>query len=161
VWEIEEAKQPTQSHWSARVVKSGSLPTSDTTFKGGRPRLDGWASIEWAHEIGTIIVANRRNVAIYAFLDDQVPPRTVELGMTKQSEWVLGLRRNPRNLSQFFVLTTNRILWFDMTTPPGETSMGLSLYPQVSRRHFRDPNDTSLRLSELVVYQGVQCTEVI
>ena len=155
VWEIEQAKKGRQSLWFTRLVKSGSLPSSDTSFKRGRPQLDGWASIEWIHEVGLIIVANRRNVMIYAFMDDQIPPRTVELGMVKQSEWVLGLQRNPRNLSQFFVLTTTRILWFDMGILPGEDGAALSLYPQVSRRHFRDPNDTTLRLSDIVVYQGV------
>jgi RNA polymerase I-specific transcription initiation factor RRN6 len=153
VWEMEQVKNYRQSVWSAKIVKSGSLSSSGHSFKR-RPQPDGWASIEWIHDVGSIIVANRRNVMIYAFMDDQVPPRTVELGMVKQSEWVLGVQRNPRNLSQFFVLTTTRILWFDVGVVSSENGPGLSLYPQVSRRHFRDPNDTTLRLSDIIVYQG-------
>jgi RNA polymerase I-specific transcription initiation factor RRN6 len=163
VWEMDQVKNGRQSVWSPKIVKSGSLPSSDPSFKR-RPQLDGWATIEWIHDVGTIIVANRRNVMIYAFLDDQVPPRTVELGMVKQSEWVLGLQRNPRNLSQFFVLTTTRILWFDVGIVPGEDGVDgaeMSLYPRVSRRHFRDPNDTTLRLSDIVVYQGMYWSDRI
>lgn len=154
VWEMEQVKNSGQSVWSAKIVKSGSLPSSDASFKR-HPHLDGWASIEWVHDVGTIIVANRRNVMIYAFMDDQITPRTVELGMVRKSEWVLDVQRNPRNLSQFFVLTTTRILWFDIGIVPTENGAGSSLYPRASRRHFRDPNDTTLRLCDIVLYQGM------
>lgn len=154
VWEIDHTKKSRQGITTASIVKSGILPSPNTGLKRGRPQLDGWASIEWIHEVGSIIVANRRNVMIYSFIHDQTPPRTVILEMFKQSEWVLDLKRNPRNLSQFFVLTTTRILWFDLGNP-GQNDSSLFLYPRVSWRHFRDPNDTTLRLSELVVYKGM------
>ncbi|CAG8302648.1 unnamed protein product [Penicillium salamii] len=151
VWEIDQAKNSRQGHTTAGLVKAGILPPP---LKRSRPPLDGWASIEWIHEVGLIIVANRRDAMIYAFIDGQTPPRTVVLNMQKQSEWVLDLKRNPRNLSQFFVLTTSRILWFDIGNF-GEQDSSSYLHPRVSWRHFRDPNDTTLRLSELVVYKDL------
>lgn len=150
VWEIDQTKSSRQELSTARIVKSGILPLP---LKHHRPRLDGWASIEWIHDVGLIIVANRRDVMIFAFMDAQILPRSVVLNMQKQSEWVLGLKRNPRNPSQFFVLTTNQILWFDMGAL-GEKDTPSYLHPRVSWRHFRDPNDITLRISELVVYKG-------
>ncbi|KAJ5129221.1 uncharacterized protein N7515_005260 [Penicillium bovifimosum] len=155
VWEITGRQRLKLATWSAALVKAGSMPSPDPTRKRGSTRLDGWASIEWVHSVGSVVVANRRSVVIYAFTDDQVPPRTVELGITRQSEWVLGLQRNPRNPSQFFVLTTTRILWFDIGGLPGEDDTSQSLHPRASWRHFRDPEDTTLRLSDIVVYQDL------
>ncbi|KAJ5363226.1 hypothetical protein N7541_004070 [Penicillium brevicompactum] len=151
VWEIDQTKSARQDLATARIVKSGILPPP---LKHHRPRLDGWASIQWIHDVGLIIVANRRDVMIYALMDPQIPPRSVVLNMQKPSEWVLDLKRNPRNQSQFFVLTTNRILWFDMGAF-GEKDTPSYLHPRVSWRHFRDPNDITLRLSELVVYKDL------
>ncbi|KAI1831887.1 hypothetical protein DTO027I6_7302 [Penicillium roqueforti] len=155
VWEITGRQRLQQATWAAELVKSGSLPMQDYKRKHGCPRLDGWASIEWVHDVGSLLVSNRHNVIIYAFTDDQIPTRTVELGMTKPSEWVLDVQTNSRKPSQFFVLTTTRIMWFDVGALPGEHDTSLSLYPRVSWRHFRDPEDTTLRLSDIVVYQDL------
>jgi RNA polymerase I-specific transcription initiation factor RRN6 len=155
VWEITGRQRLKLATWSTALVKAGSMPSQDPTRKHSSARLDGWASIEWVHSVGSVVVSNRRSVIIYAFTDDQVPPRTVELGIAKQSEWVLGLQRNPRSPSQFFVLTTTRILWFDIGCLPGEDDTNLSLHPRASWRHFRDPEDTTLQLSNIVVYQGM------
>ncbi|KAJ5951433.1 uncharacterized protein N7479_009846 [Penicillium vulpinum] len=155
IWEITGRQRLKQATWATQLVKSGSLPSQDYKHKHNCPRLDGWASIEWVHNVGLIVVSNRRSVIIYAFTDDEIPPRTVELGMTKKSEWVLDVQRNPRNASQFFVLTTTRISWFDLGALPGEDDTSFSLYPRVSWRHFRDPEDTTLQLSDIVVYQDV------
>ncbi|KAJ5827748.1 hypothetical protein N7447_004511 [Penicillium robsamsonii] len=155
VWEITGRQRLQRATWSTELVKSGSLPLRDYKRKHSCPRLDGWASIEWVHNVGSVVVANRRSVIIYAITDDQIQPRTVELGMAKQSEWVLGVQRNTRKPSQFCVLTTTRILWFDLGALPGEDDTSLSLYPQVSWRHFRDPEDTTLQLSDVVVYEDL------
>ncbi|KAG0152754.1 hypothetical protein PDIDSM_2559 [Penicillium digitatum] len=155
VWEITGRQRLQQSTWAVELVKTGSLPLRDYKGKQGCPRVDGWASIEWIHNVGSVVVSNRRSAIIYAFTDNQIPPRTVELGMAKQSEWVLDVQRNPRKPSQFCVLTTTRISWFDVGALPSEDDTSLSLYPQVSWRHFRDPEDTTLRLSDIVVYQDL------
>ncbi|KAJ5185999.1 hypothetical protein N7491_006130 [Penicillium cf. griseofulvum] len=155
VWEITGRQRLHRATWSATLVKSGSLPLRDYKRRHSCPRLDGWASIEWVHNVGSVVVANRHSVIIYAITDDQIQPRTVELGMAKKSEWVLGVQRNTRKPSQFFVLTTTRILWFDLGALPGEDDTSLSLYPQVSWRHFRDPEDTTLQLSDIVVYKDL------
>lgn len=155
IWEITGRQRLKVATWSAVVVKSGSLPSPDFKNKHRTPRLDGWASIEWVHNVGSVIVSNRRSAMVYAFTDDDVPPRAVELGMAKESEWVLSVQRNPRNPSQFFVLTTARILWFDLAILPGGDEESTSLHPRLSWRHFRDPGDTTLRFSDLVIYQGM------
>ncbi|KAJ5772824.1 hypothetical protein N7457_007720 [Penicillium paradoxum] len=155
VWEITGRQRLKLATWSVGIVKSGSLPSQDPKRNHNSPRLDGWASVEWVHNVGLIVVSNRHSVMIYAFTDDDVPPRMVELGMAKESEWVLSVQRNPRNSSQFFVLTTARILWYDLGALPSEDDTSLSLRPRVSWRHFRDPGDTTLRLSDLVVYQDL------
>ncbi|KAJ6029014.1 hypothetical protein N7499_000155 [Penicillium canescens] len=167
VWEITGRQRLKKATWSAMPVRQGSLPLLNHKSKLRRPQLDGWSCIEWIGDVGTILVANRHNIMIYSIVDAQIPPRTVELGMSKQSEWVLAVQRNPRNPSQFFVLTTTRILWFDAGVLPGEEQTGPSLYPRLSWKHFRDPEDTTLRFSDLVVYQDLylvlfsQLTQVV
>lgn len=156
VWEITGRQRLKKATWSVMPVRQGSLPLLNHKPKLRRPQLDGWACIEWIGDVGTILVANRHNIMIYPIVDAQIPPRTVEVGMSKQSEWVLAVQRNPRNPSQFFVLTTTRILWFDAGVLPGEEQTSPSLYPRLSWKHFRDPEDTTLRFSDLVVYQGMQ-----
>lgn len=154
VWEF-TGRQRLKNAWSKMPVRQGSLPSVNRNPKSRRPQLDGWACIEWISDVGTVLVANRHNIMIYSIVHTQIPPRTVELGRLKQSEWILAVQRNPRNPSQFFVLTTTRILWFDAGVLPGKEKTSPSLYPRLSWKHFRDPEDTTLRFSDLVVYQGM------
>ncbi|KAJ5761895.1 uncharacterized protein N7511_005277 [Penicillium nucicola] len=135
VWEITGRQRSKKATWSAVPVRNNKLPSVDHKPKSRRPQLDGWACIEWISDVGTILVANRHHILIYPIVDTQIQPRTVELGMSKQSEWILAVQRNQRNPSQFFVLTTARILWFDaaVLTDKEQTNLYLVLFSQLTQ----------------------------
>lgn len=157
VWEISGRHQPGVANKTAERVRSGSLPWTDYNHKTSRPRHDGWASIEWIGEVSTLLVSDRQCVMLYCMEDDQVRLNTVEIGMTRKSEWVLDVQRSSHNESQFFVLTTSRILWFDVAAKAAlsDEESRPPLHPRLSRRHFRDPEDTTLRLTDLLANGGM------
>ncbi|KAJ5112110.1 hypothetical protein N7532_000155 [Penicillium argentinense] len=147
-WEVYESPS-----WPARCLKRGSLPWMDGSHKTQTPdgpRYDGWASIEWIADYSTIVVSDRRHVMLYSIGGKQIRSTSVELDLFKKSEWVLDVQRSPQNLSHFFVLTTTRLFWFDLATAPfNETGVRPPLFPRLTWRHFRDPEDTTLRFSDL------------
>jgi len=156
VWEIRGRQTKHGSTYIARKVSMASLPSRDGKPQFERPRHDGWASIVWVADFSTVVVSDRRCTALYQMTGEGVRSSSVELGMNKQSEWVLDLERSIQNPSHFFVLTTSRLLWFDVTTAPlYSNGTRPPLRPRITWRHFRDPEDTTLRISDLMVNRGM------
>jgi RNA polymerase I-specific transcription initiation factor RRN6 len=156
VWEITGRQRKHGSTYAARKISMASLPSTDEKPQIERPRHDGWASIEWVAHFSTVVVSDRRCTVLYQMAGEDIRSSFVELGMEKQSEWVLDLQRSVQNPSHFFVLTTSRLLWFDVTAlPPNPNDTRPALRPRITWRHFRDPEDTTLRISDLMVNRGM------
>ncbi|KAJ5289385.1 uncharacterized protein N7443_009638 [Penicillium atrosanguineum] len=157
IWEITGRQKKHGSTYAPRKLMMASLPSSSSPkdSKPIRPRHDGWASIEWVVDSSTLVVSDRRCTMLYEMTDEMTGKSArssiVELGMDKNSEWVLDMQRSIQDPSHFFVLTTSRLLWFDVTRAPISNGMRPSLPPFVTWRHFRDPEDTTLRISDLMV----------
>ena len=155
VWEISGRQRRQKGNWSAAPGSKGSLPWTSDMADTNRPRHDGWASILWVADFSTILVSDRRCAMLYQVTGDNPRSNTVELGMGREWEWILDVQRSSQNSSHFFVLTTSRLLWFDVTRSPfDQEHMGSPLRSRLSWRHFRDPEDTTLRISELLVNGG-------
>lgn len=155
VWEVTGRQRRRNATWAANIVTSGSLPLLNEMVNDRLPRHDGWASVEWIIDFSTLLVSDRRSVIIFQMIGKDIRSSTVELGMTKQSEWVLGVQRNARDTSQFFVLTTSRLLLFDAASV--RLDQGTIRPPLRSRliwRHFRDSEDLTLQLSDLWINGG-------
>lgn len=150
VWEVTGRQRRRTATWAANIVTTGSLPFSNEMLDNNLPRHDGWASIEWITDFSTLLVCDRRSAMLFQMSGKDIYSKVVELDMEKPSEWVLNVKRGIENTSQFFVLTTSRLLWFDTSTAPfaGE-SVGPALRCRLAWRHFRDPEDLTLRLSDL------------
>ena len=160
VWEITGRQKKHGSTYAPRKLMMASLPSSSPNDpKPVRPRHDGWASIEWVADSSIVVVSDRRCTMLYEMADEMtgkgVRSSIVELGMDKSSEWVLDLQRSIQDPSHFFVLTTSRLLWFDVTSAPISNGTRPSLLPSITWRHFRDPEDTTLGISDLMVNGGV------
>lgn len=157
IWDVSGRHRRNKGNWAATCVKSGSLPwfdIGDSLDLDDQPRHDGWVAIEWAGNVKTLIVSDRRCPMLYRLEGDQVWSVSIELGLKIKSEWILDMKRSPLNVSHFFILTTTRIFWLDVTpSPEGDT--GPSLYPRLSWRHFRDPEDMTLQLSPLLINEGM------
>lgn len=157
VWEIKGRQRRGGRTLPVTLIKSGSLPPlPDYQDSPNCPRHDGWASIEWIGDVWSLLVSDRRCTTLYRMEGEQVRSRAVKLGLSKKSEWVLDVQRSPQHSSQFFVLTTSRVLWFDIARAmlPDEEDSPPSIQPHLAWRHFRDPEDTTLRLCDVLMGRG-------
>ncbi|PKX94483.1 uncharacterized protein P174DRAFT_184093 [Aspergillus novofumigatus IBT 16806] len=158
VWEMVGRHRRGKGNWKASCVKSGSLPWLDLGHAqniDGSPRHDGWAVIEWVGDVNSFIVSDRRCPILYRTEGNETQPSAIELELKRKSEWILDVKRSACNVSQVFILTTSRIFWLDVSSVLAADSQNdasrPSLLPILSWRHFRDSEDTTLRLSSLVV----------
>lgn len=161
IWEISGRQKQNKSSWNADCVRSGSLPRADPSDNAdfhNQTRHDGWAAIEWVADFNSFIVSDRRCAFIYQMDGDQIICYPIELGLERKSEWVLDVKRSSYDMSHVFILTTSRIFWFDITasTILASTEEGRpSPKPRLSWRHFRDFEDTTLRLSHLLIGESM------
>ncbi|KAJ5740944.1 hypothetical protein N7493_000816 [Penicillium malachiteum] len=155
LWEIQTKHYRRKAVGLAIPGRKGSLPSIDQE-DGNAVRHDGWGSIQWIVDYSTILVADRRCVMIFRMEGDEVRTRAVELQLGRPSEWVLEVRRSVKSASQFYVLTTTRLILFDMRTArEDDEGIRLPLQYLLAWRHFRDTEDTSMRISELSIRGGL------
>lgn len=159
IWEITGRQNKHGSTYAPRKLMMASLLSDRDKPQSMRPRHDGWASIEWVADSSTVVVSDRRCTMLYEITDEVngkvFRSSIVELGMVNRSEWVLDLQRSIQDPSHFFILTTSRLLWFDVTRAPISNGTRPSLAPSITWSHFRDPEDTTLRISDLMVNGGM------
>ncbi|CAI7642632.1 unnamed protein product [Penicillium manginii] len=157
IWEITGHPRKRKSAFAAKCLKRGSLPWMDQFQDPNGPQYDGWASIEWVGDVSTVLVSDRRCVMVSSIIGDETRAYPVKLGLSLQSEWVLDVLRSAQNTSHFFVLTTTRLLWFDMAdAQPNRGGETPSLGARLAWRHFRDPEDLTLRLSSVQMGNHLQ-----
>ncbi|KAL4954569.1 RNA polymerase I-specific transcription initiation factor RRN6-like protein [Aspergillus filifer] len=161
IWELRIQPKRNRDNWIATAVRSGALPSVgvEEVSTGTRGRHDGWLAIEWAGNENFIVVSDRRCSMLYCMEGNRAYPYAMELGFEsfkKRSEWILGIKRSALNPSHLFVLTTSRIIFFDVALESvldhGSTRPSLS--PRLSWRHFCDSDDTTLQLSSLTGDEG-------
>ncbi|KAJ5995830.1 hypothetical protein N7481_002807 [Penicillium waksmanii] len=157
IWEITGHPRKRKSAFAAKCLKRGSLPWMDQFQDPNGPQYDGWSSIEWVGDVSTVLVSDRRCVMVSPIVGEDSQAYPVELGLTLQSEWVLEVLRSAQNTSHFFVLTTTRLLWFDMgNARPNRSGEMQPLGARLAWRHFRDPEDLTLRLSSVQMGNNLQ-----
>ncbi|KAL3490885.1 RNA polymerase I-specific transcription initiation factor RRN6-like protein [Aspergillus germanicus] len=153
IWELRN--QRNANIWTAACVASGSLPWAgpESQTTGTDRRYDGWLAVDWIGDSRHIVVCDRTCSMLYRLEEGQTHSSVIELGLKRKSEWILGIRRNTCRSSQVFVLTTCRLLWFDVTSVliSGHADLKPSLYSRLSWRHFRDSDDTTLQLTSVAV----------
>ncbi|KAL4982081.1 RNA polymerase I-specific transcription initiation factor RRN6-like protein [Aspergillus falconensis] len=156
VWELRNQHKRNKDNWVASRVTSGTLPwagVGDSQNAGARGRHDGWLAIEWAGYGNYVIVCDRRCSMLYRMEGNRAYPCSMELGFKRPSEWILGIKRSTRDPSHIFILTTSRLIWFEITPAltPVDDDTGLSIPSRLSWRHFRDSDDTTLQLAPLTI----------
>ncbi|KAL2803335.1 RNA polymerase I-specific transcription initiation factor RRN6-like protein [Aspergillus granulosus] len=155
IWELHNQHKKNKDNWIAVCVASGSLPWAGAECQAteGDSRHDGWLTIEWAGDGHHVIVCDRRCSMLYRIVDGQTYSSSIELGLKKKSEWILGIKRSTCDPSQVFILTTSRLVWLDVSfaLTSAHCDAGSSVSPRLSWRHFRDSDDTTLQLTSLAV----------
>ncbi|KAL4789864.1 RNA polymerase I-specific transcription initiation factor RRN6-like protein [Aspergillus venezuelensis] len=161
IWVLRIQPKRNRDNWIATAVRSGALPSVgvEEVSTGTMGRHDGWLAIEWAGNENSIVVSDRRCSMLYRMEGNRAYPYAMELGFEsfkKRSEWILGIKRSALNPSHLFVLTTSRIIWFDIALESvlDHESTRPSLSPRLSWRHFCDSDDTTLQLSSLTADEG-------
>ncbi|KAI9771255.1 MAG: hypothetical protein M1840_002225 [Geoglossum simile] len=117
---------------------------------GDATEEDGWASVCWAGDVSTLVACTRRHLAVFDLKSNpptrlKVPP----LDLVRTPNWILDIRRSPINNSHLFVVTSSQVFKLEISgndpdVGPANWKAGAQIL--LSWRHFRDGDDTSLRL---------------
>lgn len=141
IWELKQQIHPKES-WKAKKrvtghVSQGHEQDQDSTMRDE----DGWGAVLWARNGDMILIANRRMLAGFQ-IEDGKRLLLPDLSLSKNDDWILDMKANPSDESQFFVTTSLRIFWLGIAT-------GDDVSILLSWRHFRHQADISLRMSVL------------
>lgn len=150
LWDIEGNK----NRHSVQTLTAGKSSNfydnhqSDSTSKQSSPEYtDDWHRVLWVCDISTLVVANRRRIAVYDIKARPALLRNINLSTASSPDWILDIKRSPKNPSHLFALTATRVFWI-AAVPAGEGN-GVRSGAKIllSWRHKRDPNDKSMRLT--------------
>jgi RNA polymerase I-specific transcription initiation factor RRN6 len=109
--------------------------------------FDGWYRILWVCNISTMILCNRRHLAMVNLSGGTSRLQTVDIVRVKSQDWILDIKRSVTNNSHLFVLTTSRIFWVKVVPDKGGTEIRSSAVRIIlSYRHFRNVDDETMRL---------------
>lgn len=157
VWNI-EGQRRRRHLWTATAGPNGQICATDDDYEDAKvdttseAKQDGWGSIIWAGDTNTILVADRRTLAIFNV--EALPQRLAVPGLhvIKDAEWILDLKRSPLDDSHIFLVTSSRVLCLRIRgAEQDEDVKGLKIEAEIlfSTTHFRDQEDISLRLQLL------------
>jgi RNA polymerase I-specific transcription initiation factor RRN6 len=159
VWDIEGQKRK-RTTFEAKSGKSGHIQdhlSSDHVFQT-HDSADGWGQILWAGGVSTLIMCDRRNLAVF---DLKAAPKRLnspEVVHPRSIDWILDMKRSPVNLNHVFVLTTRHIFWLQISEA-GEDQDGQFGYGGakilLSCQHFRSQEDETAKLDLLGENEGI------
>lgn len=150
VWDIEGQKRK-RTTFEAKPGQSGHIQDdllSDESFKSYHS-ADGWGRILWAGGFSTLVLCDRRNLAVF---DLRAKPKRLyspEIIHPKSTDWILDVKRSITDLHHIFILTTTRILWLQITEAGEDqdekyASGGAKIL--LSCQHFRNQEDETAKL---------------
>ena len=156
IWNIDDHHRR-KDLWSLRLGAS-SHDLDDVNVGEPEEVEDGWGALLWAGDSNTIVTVNRTTVAFYSIARTTHLLISPNLGLLRQHEWVLDIKRSPANVAHIFVLTSLRILWINVLEHEKDNQQAETPCAELllSRRHFRSPDDKSLQLHITVSTEGKQ-----
>ena len=157
VWDIEGSR----GAYTTSCAASGSVeiaeavnPDDEEEDESRRWKEDGWARIMWVGDANTILICNRRRLALIDLKDASTPLKirqVIDDASTNNpsTDWILDIKRHPANEKRFLVLTSSRLYLYSTTS----RDSGPILDPHsadaavvLSWRHFRGQEDITLQL---------------
>ncbi|KAG9377956.1 Rrn6 domain containing protein [Pyrenophora tritici-repentis] len=118
-------------------------------------RQDEWARILWVANPHTLLVCNRRHLGIISIKTRPHFYRPYSgIFSEKQSEdWILDVKRHPKDTCQFFVLTSSLLILMAVTTSSGaDTGADEAVVTTLqSWKHCRDAKDFTLQIQVQLV----------
>lgn len=104
---------------------------------------DGWTRLLWICNPTTVLIATRRAVTLYDIAASSSKVQDIDVNVSDVSRWVLDVVRVPSDPTRVMVLTTTHLHLLCIDEKNGETR-GRSA---MRIRHFRSPEDITLRLT--------------
>ncbi|KAK4560534.1 hypothetical protein LTR86_005731 [Recurvomyces mirabilis] len=143
VWELQDRNTLTVKRfcWYHPFTPDGS--------EDSRVPFDGWARITWVANLSTIAVATRKIVRMHNITrGGEVADTACLLDLHGSDDWILGMATLPSRPSHMCLLTSTRIMlyYIDESSPGSFRFWSLGCV-----KHFRNPNDITMRLSAFVL----------
>jgi len=144
IWDIEGRRKLTLNAGKQGTMKDGSMIGSPSNESG---ISDGWHRIVWATNVSTVVVCDRRSLVVF---DITAMPKRLgshSLLPLNSTDWILDINRSAVNSNHVYVLTSSRIFWLDIVAGgEGKKSSTPGAKLIISYRHYRDPNDYTMKL---------------
>ena len=145
-WRIFEldGKRSAKALFVDNVVSYGSR-------EGGDASNDGWGKMFWVTDVNTTVITHRHSLNVYNVKSH----KTIATRKAILNDRILDVKRDPRDYSMIYVLTSTKILWMQIQAASdnmAEQQWNIKLL--LSCWHYRSFNDPSLRLS---VTERVHC----
>lgn len=113
---------------------------------------DGWCRVLWICSMSTIVVCNRRHIAVFDLAEKKTTFGQVDIFPLGNTDWIVDVKRSLIDSSNFFVLTTSRIFWLEVVPAPDRVEdqpvLG-SVKILLSYVHFLSSDDETLKLTPL------------
>ena len=147
IWNM-KAQIKSQGLWTLEKASGDSLVNDNALDHDiSEPILDGWAKVLWASDADTLVIANRRNFAIFDVKAEPMSLDVPDLGLEKSSDWILDIKRTLVSTSHLLVVTSSRLFLLEARrSGKRQTSLAAATI-LVSWVHFRPPEDISLSVS--------------
>lgn len=136
VWELEGRHSKT-----GRMICSSSLTGGGSDDAKAAP--DGWARIRWVSGL-SLAVCTRRRLALYEIAEGafaSLPEFTLQ--QERPSQWFLDMAPLPSHQAYLVILSSTSLSLFRTMQRDGETTLVRAM---TDIKHFRNPQDTTLRL---------------
>lgn len=151
IWRLSRRAQ-CNGLWTTKAGPSGNIAEDNGEDSESMNKNDDWGAILWMGSGDTIVVANRRMLSFFQIKKKVKRLTSPNLSLSKSEDLILDVRRSPSDDSHIFVTTCTRIFWIHIPSLEDgrcdkDSELGASVL--LSWRHFRDPEDTSLRISVL------------
>ncbi|KAF7191307.1 hypothetical protein HII31_07330 [Pseudocercospora fuligena] len=127
-----------------RVAKSWTTPGPISSADEKHPLYDGWARIAWIMNSETILVCVRRSIKLFRIGESEaVLQKTINSELLGDTDWILGFQQDGNHLDCCYILTSTYLILLQFRKNlQGE----LTVRTKARVRHYRNPEDLSLRL---------------
>jgi len=147
VWDIHHPRKGDKYSPSCLAKGRINKPEDDDA-----PSQDGWARILWVANIHTLLVCNRRHLCIIDIRrrsHTYLPcPSIINDDNERAEDWILDIKRHPKDKSQFFVLTSSQLALMTITTSSEANTSADEAVATVlqSWEHYRSVEDVTLQI---------------
>ena len=109
--------------------------------------VSGWYRVLWATNVSTIAICDRRSLVVFDITAIPRKLRSCRILSSNSTDWILDMKRSALHFNHLYVLTSSRVFWIEIVAAGHgrkQDTPGANLI--LSYRHYRDPNDNTMKL---------------